>query len=70
MCVKYCSDIGMEGVFIRDCREIVRMEVMCKLGIIYYSVCGEYGGGSGSEGKGKGREERKESGREERRKEK
>jgi hypothetical protein len=49
----------MEGAIIRDCREIVSMELTCKLGTIYYLVCGEYGGGSGKDRKGKGREERK-----------
>jgi hypothetical protein len=49
----------MEGAIIKDCREIVSMEVTCNLGMIYYLVCGDYRGGSGNEGKEKGREERK-----------
>jgi hypothetical protein len=44
-----------KGEFVRDCRGIGRMGVMCKIVTIDYSVSGECGGGSDSEGEGKGK---------------
>jgi hypothetical protein len=54
-----CSVTVGEGAIVRDCRRIGRMWVTCKVGIIDYSVSGEYGGGRGSGQKGRVRRGRK-----------
>jgi hypothetical protein len=41
------------GAIVRDCRGIGRMGIMCKVGIVDYSVSGECGGGRSSEGRGR-----------------
>jgi hypothetical protein len=46
--VQRCSSVTVgENTIVRDCRVIGRMQVMCKVGIIDYSVSGEYGGREG-----------------------
>jgi hypothetical protein len=50
-----CSSVVVgKGAIVRDCREVGRMVVMCKVGTIDYSVSGECGGGRDSRGKVKG----------------
>jgi hypothetical protein len=45
-----------EDTFVRDCIGIGQMGVMCKVGILDYSGCGEHGKSRGSGIKGKGRQ--------------
>jgi hypothetical protein len=57
--IKYSSGIVGEGVFVRDCRGIGRMGVMCKFGLVDYSECGECGIGRDSGLNGRERQEEK-----------
>jgi hypothetical protein len=49
------SDDAGDGAFVRDCRGLGRMRIMCKFGIVDYKLSGEYEGSKGSEVKGRGR---------------
>jgi hypothetical protein len=49
-----CNSVTVgEGIIVRDCRRIGRIDVMCNISLIDYSVNGECGGGRDSEGTGK-----------------
>jgi hypothetical protein len=55
-CVLKCSLVVVgHSAFVRDCRGIGQMEVMCRVGIVDYSVSGGCGGSGGSGVKGRGR---------------
>jgi hypothetical protein len=49
LCMLRCSSIVVrEGAFVRDCRGIGQMEVLCRVGIVDCSVSGECGSGKGN----------------------
>jgi hypothetical protein len=49
----YSSVVVGQGAYVRDCRVIRWMWVMCRVGIVDYSVSGEHGGDRGSGVKGR-----------------
>jgi hypothetical protein len=59
VCKGVIQSLLKEGAVFRDCRGIRRMEVMCKVGIIDFSMHGKCARSRNSEGKGRRGEEGK-----------
>jgi hypothetical protein len=55
ICVKAQFSCCGESAFVRNCRGIGQMGVMCRVGIVDYSGCGRCEGGRGTQVKGRGR---------------